>query len=159
MKEWFQEYRRLFVQSRMIGIIGSVFVIVLILGELAALQHAIEMYEEPILPDTIWWNVFKILVVAILLIVSQLLRSFVLFRRSYSWVLFGTWILSAGLFIAYFVFLLEPPLTCSPDGMCFYHSQRRDNIGLAAIVFFGASFVRSVATGALAYLNVSSKLK
>lgn len=164
MKDWYREYRCLFLRTRFIGAVGSIVLVLMILGELTGLQYAISVYEAPKLPDAIWWNLFATVFLACGLMSTLLLRLIVLLRGTRDeWLFLTTWLVCAGLFVFYISFLLEPPSSqvCSPEGICrqIYHSQRTDRIALAAGVFLPASLFRFLITGALAFLNLKSKLK
>ena len=74
----------------------------------------------------------------------------------------NTWLLPAGLFIAY-AFSIEPSSTfvCDERGICrgIYSTQPTDWIAMAALLLFPASLIRFLATAALALFNVSLRLK
>lgn len=164
MKEWYREYRRLLRRTRAISVVGPILLILMILGELMALQFAISVHEQPRLPDDIWWDVCNTVVFAGLLVGILTFRAVLLFRENQKeWLNLTAWLVCAALFVAYFVFMVESPSTnaCSPDGTCFqiYSIQRTDRIGLAAIVFFLGSLVRFFVTAVWAQLNLSSKLQ
>ncbi len=164
MNAWYHEYRRLFLTTRFIGIVASIILIALIFREILAVQHAIAIYEEPMLSDGVWWQSFRSYAFAGSLILALFLRGTFLIQSKYrsDWLFPISWLIPAGLFIAY-SFSIEPSSTyvCNEDGICYgiYSTQHTDWTAIAASFFFPASLFRFIATGALAFLNLKFKLK
>ena len=161
---FFEEYRRLFLMSRYIGIIGSVLLIGLIFQELIALQYAVSIYEGPSLSNTIWWQAFRSFAFGGSLIATLAVRTVILFRgtNSEGRLFVSTWLLPAGLFLAY-AFSIEPSSTfvCDERGICrgIYSTQPTDWIAMPALLFFPASLIRFLTIAAPALFNVSLRLK
>jgi hypothetical protein len=163
MKRWIEEYQRLNDLSRLISVCGYVAVVALIIRELFAVYVDVSLYEQPTLPNHIWWEVFSEIGVAVVIIVVLTVRTWHLLRNGYSPFSFATSVVVTGLFIGY-AFLTPPSSAdsvCDNAGRCFgiYSLERQDWVDLAAILYFPGALLRSASTFVVSFFTARSRFE
>lgn len=163
MKKWLVEYQRLNNKTWLLGVFGFLVIFGLVVRELFALYVDVTLYELPVLPDDVWWEVFVSVSLALIILSVVKVRFWIICRNGYSGVTSALTITATFLFLFY-AYVTQPAsndIVCDSAGRCFgiYSLTRQDWVGLAAILYLPGTLIRSFLTLLAAIVSVRSKFE